>query len=149
VGTEGKGLFRFNPQNQRFTNVFFASQDPLSRQNIVSSLVRDALGNLWIGTDNGVYTLKGEDFAHPHHIPSNPDPELGISSFSVMSMFTDSNRNTWIGTWEAGLNISFFQKSRFSVLRYKPNTFQGLLSNKVTSLSAGNDQGVWLGVFQS
>ena len=145
IGTEGKGLFRFNPQNQRFTNVFYAGQDPLSRQNIVSALVRDALGNLWIGTDNGVYTLNGEDFGHPKHIPSNPDPELGISSFSVMSMFTDSNRNTWIGTWEAGLNISFFQKSRFSVLRYKPNTFQGLLSNKVTSLSAGNDQGVWLG----
>ncbi len=145
VGTEGKGLFRFNPQNQRFTNVFYWAKDPLSRQNIVSSLVRDALGNLWIGTDNGIYTLKGEDFTRPRHIPSNPDPELGISSFSVMSLFTDSNRNTWIGTWEAGLNISFFQKSRFSVLRYKPNTFQGLLSNKVTSLSAGNEQGVWLG----
>ena len=32
----------------------------------------------------------------------------------------------------AGLNISFFEKARFAVLRYKPNTFQGLLSNKVT-----------------
>ncbi len=145
VGTEGKGLFRFNPENQKFSNVFYTSKEPLSRQNIVSSLIHDAQGNLWIGTDNGVYTLNGEDFSHPKHIPSNPDPELGISSFSVMSLFTDSNRNTWIGTWEAGLNISFFQKSRFSVLRYKPNTFQGLLSNKVTSLSAGNDQGVWLG----
>ena len=111
----------------------------------MSSLVRDAKGNLWIGTDNGIYALQGENFNQPKHIPSNPDPDLGISSFSVMSMFTDSNRNTWIGTWEAGLNISFFQKSRFSVLRYKPNTFQGLLSNKVTSLSAGDDRGVWVG----
>jgi hypothetical protein len=145
IGTEGKGLFRFNPQNQQFQNVFYQANEPLSRQNIVTSLARDANENLWIGTDNGVYTLTGEDFKHPKHIPSNPDPDLGISSFSVMSMFTDSNRNTWIGTWEAGLNISFFQKSRFSVLRYKPNTFQGLLSNKVTSLSAGDDRGVWLG----
>lgn len=145
VGTEGNGLFRFNPQNQQFKRVFYQAKDPLSRQNIVSSLVRDAKGNLWIGTDNGIYALQGENFSQPKHIPSNPDPDLGISSFSVMSMFTDSNRNTWIGTWEAGLNISFFQKSRFSVLRYKPNTFQGLLSNKVTSLSAGDDRGVWVG----
>lgn len=145
IGTEGKGLFRFNPQNQHFQSVFYNSAQPLSRQNIVTSLVKDANENLWIGTDNGVYTLKGEDFKQVHHIPSNPDPDLGISSFSVMSMFTDSNRNTWIGTWEAGLNISFFQKSRFSVLRYKPNTFQGLLSNKVTSLSAGDNRGVWIG----
>jgi signal transduction histidine kinase/ligand-binding sensor domain-containing protein/DNA-binding response OmpR family regulator len=145
IGTEGKGLFRFNPQNQHFQSVFYQSAQPLSRQNIVTSLVKDANENLWIGTDNGVYTLKGEDFTQVRHIPSNPDPDLGISSFSVMSMFTDSNRNTWIGTWEAGLNISFFQKSRFSVLRYKPHTFQGLLSNKVTSLSAGDDRGVWIG----
>ncbi|MDU0808413.1 hybrid sensor histidine kinase/response regulator transcription factor [Aquirufa regiilacus] len=145
VGTEGNGLFRFNPQNQQFKRVFYQAKDPLSRQNIVSSLVRDAKGNLWIGTDNGIYALQRENFSQPKHIPSNPDPDLGISSFSVMSMFTDSNRNTWIGTWEAGLNISFFQKSRFSVLRYKPNTFQGLLSNKVTSLSAGDDRGVWVG----
>jgi ligand-binding sensor domain-containing protein len=145
IGTEGKGLFRFNPQNQHFQHVFYLAKDPTSRQNIVSSMVRDAKGNLWIGTDNGVYALTGENFSQSKHIPSNPDPDLGISSFSVMSLFTDSNRNTWIGTWEAGLNISFFQKSRFSVLRYKPNTFQGLLSNKVTSLSAGDDRGVWLG----
>ena len=145
VGTEGKGLFRFNPQNQRFKNVFYLSSDPLSRQNVVTSLVRDAYGNLLIGTDNGIFKLKGEDFSKTQYIPSNPDPDLGISSFSVMSMFTDSDKNTWIGTWEAGLNISFFEKARFAVLRYKPNTFQGLLSNKVTSLSAGNDRGVWVG----
>ncbi len=145
IGTEGKGIYRFNTQNQQFKNVFYQSAEPLSRQNIVTSLVRDATENLWIGTDNGVYTLKGEDFKQVRHIPSNPDPDLGISSFSVMSMLTDSNKNTWIGTWEAGLNISFFQKSRFSVLRYKPNTFQGLLSNKVTTLSAGNERGVWVG----
>lgn len=145
VGTEGKGLFRFNPQNQRFKSEFFLASDPLSRQNIITSLVRDAYDNLLIGTDNGVFKLQGEDFTKSQYIPSNPDPDLGISSFSVMSLFTDSNKNTWIGTWEAGLNISFFQKARFSVLRYKPNTFQGLLSNKVTSLSAGNDQGVWVG----
>jgi signal transduction histidine kinase/ligand-binding sensor domain-containing protein/DNA-binding response OmpR family regulator len=145
IGTEGKGIFRFNTQNQRFQNVFYLASAPLSRQNIITSLVRNASGDLWIGTDNGIYTLPGEDFKNAKHIPSNPDPDVGISSFSVMSMFTDLNRNTWIGTWEAGLNISFFQKSRFAVLRYKPNTFQGLLSNKVTALSASDDRGVWVG----
>lgn len=145
VGTDGAGLFQFNPSNQQFRSVFFQASNPLARQNIVTSITRDALQNLWIGTDNGVYLMVGDDFKRFKHIPSNPDPELGISSFSVMSLFTDSNLNTWIGTWEAGLNISFFQKPRFSVLRYKPNTIQGLLSNKVTALAATNSAGVWIG----
>ncbi len=145
VGTDGAGLFQFNPTNQKFQSVFYQASNPLARQNIVTSLTRDALQNLWIGTDDGVYVLNGDDFKRYKHIPSNPDPELGISSFSVMSLFTDSNLNTWIGTWEAGLNISFFQKPRFSVLRYKPNTIQGLLSNKVTALAASNTSGVWVG----
>jgi signal transduction histidine kinase/ligand-binding sensor domain-containing protein/DNA-binding response OmpR family regulator len=145
VGTDGRGIYRFNPKTQQFKVVFFQASDPLSRQNIVTSLAKDALHNLWIGTDNGVYKLNGEEFNSYTNIPSNPDPELGLTSNSVMSLFTDSNQNTWVGTWEAGLNISFFQKPRFSVLRYKPNTLQGLLSNKVSTLLADGDKGVWVG----
>ena len=145
VGTDGAGLFQFNPTNQKFQSVFYQSSDPLARQNIVTSITRDALRNLWIGTDNGVYVMEGDNFKRFKHVPSNPDPELGISSFSVMSLFTDSNLNTWVGTYEAGLNISFFQKPRFSVLRYKPNTVQGLLSNKVSAIAASDASGVWIG----
>ncbi|MFY9163509.1 two-component regulator propeller domain-containing protein [Aquirufa antheringensis] len=145
VGTDGKGIYRFTPKNQQFKVVFYQASDPLSRQNIVTSFAKDAMQNLWIGTDNGVYKLNGEDFKSYTNIPSNPDPELGLSSNSVMSLFTDANQNTWVGTWEAGLNISFFQKPRFAVLRYKPNTLQGLLSNKVSTLLADGDNGVWVG----
>ncbi len=145
VGTDGKGIYRFTPKNQQFKVVFYQASDPLSRQNIVTSFAKDAMQNLWIGTDNGVYKLNGEDFKSYTNIPSNPDPELGLSSNSVMSLFTDANQNTWVGTWEAGLNISFFQKPRFAVLRYKPNTLQGLLSNKVSTLLADGDKGVWVG----
>jgi signal transduction histidine kinase/ligand-binding sensor domain-containing protein/DNA-binding response OmpR family regulator len=145
VGTDGRGIYRFTPKTQLFKVVFYQASDPLSRQNIVTSLAKDALHNIWIGTDNGVYKLNGEDFKNYTNIPSNPDPELGLSSNSIMSLFTDANQNTWVGTWEAGLNISFFQKPRFAVLRYKPNTLQGLLSNKVSTLLADGDKGVWVG----
>jgi signal transduction histidine kinase/ligand-binding sensor domain-containing protein/DNA-binding response OmpR family regulator len=145
VGTDGRGIYRFTPKTQQFKVVFYQASDPLSRQNIVTALAKDALQNLWIGTDNGVYKLNGEDFKNYTNIPSNPDPELGLSSNSVMSLFTDANENTWVGTWEAGLNISFFQKPRFAVLRYKPNSLQGLLSNKVSTLLADEDRGVWVG----
>lgn len=111
----------------------------------MTSITRDGSQNIWIGTDNGIYICEGENFSKFRQVVSNPDPEFGISSYSVTSLFTDSNLNTWIGTWEAGLNIDFHQKSRFSLLRYKPNTFLGLLSNKVTALRANANQGVWIG----
>jgi signal transduction histidine kinase/ligand-binding sensor domain-containing protein/DNA-binding response OmpR family regulator len=145
VGTEGRGLFRFDHQNQKFTSVFYNVSSRSSRQNVVTSLIRDGSNNIWIGTDNGIYICEGENFSKFRHVVSNPDPEFGISSYSVTSLFTDSNLNTWIGTWEAGLNIDFHQKSRFSLLRYKPNTFLGLLSNKVTALRVNSNQGVWIG----
>ena len=145
IGTDGRGLFRFSPVNQQFSSIFYQASAPLARQNIVSSMTKDARNNFWIGTDNGVYVAEGENFSRVKHIPSNPDPDLGLSSFSVMSLFTDSNANTWIGTWEAGLNISFNQKPRFAVLRYKPNTNVGLLSNKVTAIASMGDEGAWIG----
>ena len=145
VGTEGHGVYRFNLQNQRFVSVFYDASATASRQNVVTSMCRDAEKNLWLGTDNGIYILEGENFNRYRLVGSNPDPEFGISSYSVTTLFTDSNLNTWIGTWEAGLNIDFYQRSRFSLLRYKPNTFLGLLSNKVTALQADDKEGLWVG----
>ncbi|MHA8066901.1 hybrid sensor histidine kinase/response regulator transcription factor [Aquirufa sp. ROCK2-A2] len=145
VGTEGRGLFRFDIQNQSFTSVFYNTRKASSRENNVTSIIKDANNNLWIGTDNGIYILEKENFSKYKYIPSNPDPDLGISAYAVTSLFMDSNSNVWIGTWEAGLNINFSQKPRFSLLRYKPNTIQGLLSNKVTALSTTDDSGVWVG----
>lgn len=145
VGTEGRGLFRFDHQNQKLTSVFYNKTANSSRQNVVTSICRDGLGNIIVGTDNGIYVFEGENFSQYRQVVSSPDPESGISSYSVTSLFTDSNLNTWIGTWEAGLNIDFHQKSRFSLLRYKPNTFLGLLSNKVTAVRSDYDKGVWIG----
>jgi len=145
VGTEGAGLYQFNPQKQSFKRVFYNSADPKARENNVTSITKDALGNLWIGTDKGIYIGQKENFSKCKYIPSSPDVEQGISSFSVTALFTDSNQNVWIGTWEAGLNINFFQRPRFSVFRYKPNTIQGLLSNKVTTLAVNDNKGVWIG----
>ena len=145
VGTEGGGLFQFNPQKQSIKRVFYNNSEPKARENNVTSITKDALGNLWIGTDKGIYISQKENFNSFKYIPSSPDLEQGISSFSVTALFTDTNQNVWIGTWEAGLNINYFQQPRFSVFRYKPNTTQGLLSNKVTSLSVSDDKGVWVG----
>lgn len=145
VGTEGRGLFRFNVQNQSFTSVFYNAQKASSRENNVTSIIKDASKNLWIGTDNGLYILEGENFSKYKYIPSNPDPDLGISAYAVTSLFLDSNSNVWIGTWEAGLNIQYSQKPRFSLLRYKPNTVQGLLANKVTTLNTADNDGIWVG----
>ncbi len=145
IGTEGGGLFQFDAQKQTIRRVFFNAADPKARENNVTSITKDAIGKLWIGTDKGIYIISNGVFPNYKYIPSNPDPDQGISSFSVTSLLTDSNQNVWIGTWEAGLNINFFQQPRFSVFRYKPNTIQGLLSNKVTTLAVNDANGVWVG----
>lgn len=145
VGTEGAGLYQFDPKKQSIKRVFYNNADPKARENNVTSITKDALGNLWIGTDKGIYIGRKDDFSKPTYIPSSPDLEQGISSFSVTALFTDTNQNVWIGTWEAGLNINYFQQPRFSVFRYKPNTVKGLLSNKVTTLAVNDNNGVWIG----
>ncbi len=145
IGTEGGGMFQFNAQKQTIRRVFYNVSDPNARENNVTSITKDALNKLWIGTDKGVYIISNENYSKFTYVPSNPDPDQGISSFSVTSLLTDSNQNVWIGTWEAGLNINFYQQPRFSVFRYKPNTIQGLLSNKVTTLAVNDNQGVWVG----
>src|SRR5260370_16103061 len=63
----------------------------------VESFLADSRGDLWIGTNKGLFSL-GKGDGHPQL-----QPAIGFST--VLSLFEDKEGNLWVGTETAGLHI--------------------------------------------
>lgn len=145
VGTRGNGLYRLDPRTNQFTQIMY-SPNQINRANLITDLVYDKDGVLWVGTDNGVFLVRNNNFSQLTYIESNPDSETGLSSHAIQSIFVDRDNNVWISTWEAGLNVHYRHRNNFKLYRHKVNSTQNLLRDKVTAIACESDPNrVWIG----
>lgn len=76
--------------------------------NAVYTIMEDKDGQIWLGTkDQGIYLLspntdKQYSIQHFEHQSANP---YSISNNSIYSIFQDSRKNIWIGSYGGGLNL--------------------------------------------
>tara|TARA_R100001143_G_scaffold63570_1_gene72059 strand:+ start:12819 stop:16958 length:4140 start_codon:yes stop_codon:yes gene_type:complete len=91
------GLMQFDPSTKQFS---YHRHDPLNSQslsyNIVSSLLIDNTGILWIGTSGmgiNILDFKANRFST---LVRPPDPSSRIAGFSIRSVLEDNSGNVWI-----------------------------------------------------
>ena len=91
-GTWGGGLSRFDGKNWR--NYTMADGLP---GNLIFMLNRDPSGKLWIGTNNGVAVLEGDNIkAKKLKLMTTKD---GLFSNTVFSMATGEDGSKWLGSF--------------------------------------------------
>jgi signal transduction histidine kinase/ligand-binding sensor domain-containing protein len=109
-GTEGAGLNRFDPLTETFTHFRADPADPHALSgDTISAVYPDGSGKLWVAT--GGFSLIGQglnlfdpatgtavQFRHDEADPTS------LASDTVMSVYTDSQGQTWVGTWGGGLD---------------------------------------------
>ncbi len=144
IGTRGNGLYQFNLITRKISQVLYNTAQ-IDRDNLIMSLAYDQEGTLWVGTDSGVILIKNNDFKNLIHLQSNPDSDTGLSSHAIQGLMVDRDDNVWIGTWEAGLNVHFRNRNKFSIYRHKTNTEQSLLRDKITAIACEDNIKVWIG----
>ncbi len=88
VGTANGGLFRYDFDNEKFTQL--STEDGLSG-NVVFRIHEDDEGALWIGTDNGISILENGNFR-------NLTKSDGLPSKSVFQILEDAQGNIWATT---------------------------------------------------
>ena len=96
IGTLSKGVARYDAslpagvgQGQSLT--YFTIDDGLPN-NAVVSIVEDAAGNLWFGTQGGLSKYNGKTF-------TNFTRDNGLSLDHVSNLLIDRTGSIWIGAW--------------------------------------------------
>ncbi len=144
VGTEGSGLYLFNPKTGTMKNYrHIPGNEQSISSNYIRSLAIDSQNRLWIGTFNdlNIYHEANDSFVS---YTSNPLIPGSLSQNSVRSIFMDSQGGMWLGTFFGGLNYYHPLKNRFINIRRIP--YQNSLSDNVVSCMVEDRSGqLWIG----
>jgi signal transduction histidine kinase/ligand-binding sensor domain-containing protein len=116
-----------NPQN-------FSSFSKLQglRHDQVRALTQDKMGNLWLGTDDGLTRYDGKYFSHY-------TTGQGLNNNLILSVFQDKKENIWFGTFNGGVTrFDGIYLTNFSIS-------EGLSSNVVNCIFEDSKGTIWLG----
>jgi ligand-binding sensor domain-containing protein/signal transduction histidine kinase len=123
VGTEGGGLVRY----QAGTFQLFSTNEGLTN-GFVRTIHEDSRGNLWVGTDRGLFRFENGKLIRV-------DNTAGIPAMSVHAMHEDRQGRLWVG----GFGLL--------VLSEGPAVFRSsrsLADNSVRALAESNDGTIWV-----
>lgn len=150
IGTENKGLFRYNPETDQMVNFVPDKLDSRSLSDInIYSLYVDRSGVLWVGTySQGLckYDLYRKDFTLFKSIPGN----INTMSGNVISGITSNNANElWIGSRDGGgINRFVFNADQEpKVYHYlnNRNDINNIIDISCLSLLQRKNGDVWIG----
>jgi len=109
---------------------------------ILTEVLFDRVGFLWIGTREGLYLHDGQRFRKFQHEVQNPG---SISSNGIRGVFEDSHQRLWINTISGGLNLLDRATWQFRSWRHQRNDPQSLIHDGVFALAEAPGGRLWVG----
>jgi ligand-binding sensor domain-containing protein/serine phosphatase RsbU (regulator of sigma subunit) len=144
IGLYQQGLLKILPsgETELFKNEIY--NDFSLSNNYVRVIFEDRIGNIWIGTEDGLNlydnTPNSEKFVRYMHQIENPN---SISNDEILSITEDDNGNIWIGTAN-GLNKFDVKKGLFTLFTEK----EGLPNNIIHGVVCDLQNRIWVSTSQ-
>ena len=145
IGTYGRGLNSLNLDTGEITRLPFNREDGRSLAGaIVTAIVQDSAGTLWIATDRGLnsYDPHGRQFELYHHVDGDPH---SLSHDTITTMLLAGDGNLWLGTDGGGLDSFNPDTGQFAHYRATASDPHSLGSDFVTALHEDNEGIIWIG----
>jgi ligand-binding sensor domain-containing protein/serine phosphatase RsbU (regulator of sigma subunit) len=138
-GTE-KGILIFNLKDNLFKSEIKFSSSSKYNNRIVDFSKESNSDFIWIGTWAGLikYNISSGLF---QTTLNNPLDQNSISDNYISCLFSDNQKNLWIGTNNKGLNIYFPNSLKFPLY----NSQSGLTNDYVYSIVQTADKTIWVG----
>lgn len=126
-----------------YLNTFGKIIPPSDKSRIVSAVLKDPMGNTWVGTDGaGIYVYNSAG-ALQHHFYYNPSKPSSLSNDAILCMYLDSKDRIWIGSFRGGLSL--YQPATQTFKHFQEGN-SGLLRNDIRSIAEDGEGNLWLAV---
>jgi ligand-binding sensor domain-containing protein/signal transduction histidine kinase len=108
-------------------------------KGVITALVTDHDGFLWIGTQSGLVKYDGNKF---NHVPKNKNSLIGNY---VKTLYVSKSGELWIGTMKNGLSVYDPQKNIFTNFQHDPKDRDSIASNRIEAIVEDELGGIWIG----
>ena len=113
--------------------------------NLVSSIVQDEHGLVWLATDHGgINQVNKADFS-VLYLVNNPDDDYSICQNSVNFLYHDSENIIWAGTYKKGVSYYHEDLILFEHYRHIPSIPSSLPFNDVNCFVEDKSGNLWIG----
>ncbi len=144
--TTAKRTLPTAPQDFGFAEPYFETLD-LSRSQslVVSAVVQDAQGWLWIGTDEGLLRYDGYRMKKFVHDDANP---ASLAGNFITALWQGKDGRLWVGTFSNGVSVFDPRNERFTHFPHDPAQPASLTGAWVHAFAEDKAGGVWIGTNQ-
>jgi signal transduction histidine kinase/ligand-binding sensor domain-containing protein/DNA-binding response OmpR family regulator len=118
------------------------TKDGLS-SNTVNAILKDRLGLLWFGTDDGLDMFDGTNVRVYRRKPGDPS---SLQSNEILSLYEDPDGNLWVAT--SGGSLSLYDRNRDAFTTTPAGIGHGAISNNVVRDVCSDYRGkIWIAHF--
>lgn len=143
VGKMHYGLGYYNDEKDEFIPIRLNKGINSIEDNFIRAINEDSQGNLWIGTESGlyIYNVKEQSFNF-YGISYNPNYK-GLNDKAIYCIFHGSEDIIWIGTFFGGVNFTHSQQEGIHRL-YADGGIKSLSGNAVSEMVELSDGRIWI-----
>lgn len=108
---------------------------------LLKAILTDKNDNVWVGTQQGLYIIDSKTREYKRYLYSKPE-EFNLPNNSIWTMYEDSKKNIWIGTFSGGLcYVNLDEGRKFTSY----NADQTQLNYNIVSGFEENNDYLWIG----
>ena len=144
IATDHSGLDKFDNTNNIFTHYTHGVLDTnCISDNKTTCLIEDYLGNIWVGTNDGLNRIDPRTGEITNYF-NDPQDNESLSHNLIRCFFEDSDSNLWIGT-DGGLNKFVSESNKF--ISYKNDSLNPLSisDDRIFSIYEDKFGVLWIG----
>ncbi len=114
--------------------------DIIHTENYISAAT-DLSGNIWIGTEYGLYILNGKTYRLMAHYEQSYSDCSKLNDSPIYSIFMDNGNNVWVGTYFGGINYYIYGTEQFHTYPFG-NAHSNLSGKAVRQIINCSDGGI-------
>ncbi|NII29742.1 response regulator [Pseudoflavitalea sp. X16] len=140
------GVFLFQPQDNSIKQFNENSFPSRLNANLVSQIVQDNKGLIWVATDHGGVTLiDKKDKFRTSYLLNDPKDLRSLGQNSITSMYKDDNGIIWLGTYKQGVSYLNSNVVLFPLYRHQESNVKSLPYDDVNRFVEDKSGNIWIG----
>jgi signal transduction histidine kinase/ligand-binding sensor domain-containing protein/DNA-binding response OmpR family regulator len=144
ITNDAQGIYYLNGADRSFRHINSESRPGLNT-DIVTGIVQDTQGRLWIATDHGGINLLDKHDFSLQYIMHRPYDDYSLSQNSITALYKDPRGIIWIGTYKQGINMYHPDIVKFNLYHNILNEPASLGYNDVNCFAEDAGGNLWIG----
>ncbi len=122
-----------------------SKENGLLNNNIISSVIQDNKGNIWIGTDHGGVNIINKNNFQLTILTSKEENNKTLAENSIYSLYKDDLGIIWVGTYKKGISYYAENKAKFALYKHNPYDQYSLPFEDVNRFAEDSKGNLWIG----